>query len=81
MSAPHFLRSFKRDAFMGWLERNGATLAEPTNPYEVLRYRMWAPGDKGRPSTHIVYKRGNDTLTYQGHSRTHYEAFARGGDA
>lgn len=77
MSAPHFLKSFKREQFMQWLERNNATLAEATNPYEVVRYRMWVPTDKARPSTHIVYKRGNGTLTYQGHSRTHYEVFAK----
>ena len=75
--APHFLRIFKRDDFMTWLERNGATLTEVTNPFEVVRYRMWVPTDKGRPSTHIVYKRKNDTLTYQGASRQHYETFAK----
>ena len=77
MTAPHFLKDFKRESFMQWLERNNATLSEPTNPYEVLRYRMWVPADKARPSTHIVYKRGNGTLTYQGHSKTHYETFAK----
>lgn len=75
--APHFLASFKRAGFLSWLERNGATLVEATNPYEVVRYRMWVPTDKGRPSTHIVYKRRNETLTYQGHSRKHYETFLR----
>lgn len=77
MSAPHFLRDFKRDKFLDWLERNGATLTEVTNPFEVVRYRMWVPADKSRPSTHIVYKRKNDTLTYQGASRQHYETFAK----
>lgn len=76
MSAPHFLRQFKRDRFFDWLESNGASLLETTNPYEVVRYRMWVPTDTGRPSTHIVYRRGNDTLTYSGASRAHYEAFA-----
>lgn len=77
MSAPHFLRDFKRDRFLDWLERNGATLAEATNPFEVVRYRMWVPTDKARPSTHIVYKRKNETLTYQGSSRHHYESFVK----
>lgn len=77
MSAPHFLREFKRAAFFEWLERNGATLVELTNPYEVVRYRMWVLSDKSRPSTHIIYKRKNDTLTYQGASRQHYETFAK----
>lgn len=74
MSAPHELRSFKRFEFMDWLERNGASLCEPTNPFEVLRYKMWTAADTGRPSTHIIYKRKNDTLTYGGSSRAHYEA-------
>jgi hypothetical protein len=74
--APHFRKQFKRDGFMSWLERNGATLADITNPYEVVRYKMWAPEDKTRPSTHIVYVRGNETLTYTGHARQHYETFA-----
>ena len=75
MNAPHALRQFKRDAFMSWLEARGASLAELTNPYEVVRYKMWTLEDKSRPSTHIVYKRGNDTLTYTGQARKHYETF------
>lgn len=72
--APHDVKRFKRSEFMDWLERNGATVVEPTNPYEVLRYKMWTDGDASRPSTHIVYRRKNDTLTYGGSSRAHYEA-------
>lgn len=79
MAAPHNLKQFKRDRFLDWLDRNGASLAEPTNPYEVVRYKMWTPEDTTRPSTHIVYRRGNDTLTYQGASRKHYETFVAGG--
>ncbi len=75
-SAPHHLADFKREGFLSWLERNGATLADLTNPFEVVRYRMWVPSDKSRPSTHIIYKRKNDTLTYQGASQKHYETFA-----
>lgn len=74
MSAPHELKRFKRDAFISWLEANGATLCEPTNQYEVLRYRMWGGADQSRPTTHIIYKRKNNTLTYSGESRAHYEA-------
>lgn len=73
MSAPHHLKHLKRDAFMAWLEQNGASLCEPTNPFEVLRYKMWTADDAKRPSTHIIYKRKNDTLTYGGRSRAHYE--------
>lgn len=75
MTAPHHIRAFKRGDFMLWLERRGASLADITNPYEVVRYKMWTSEDKARPSTHIVYKRGNDTLTYTGQARKHYENF------
>jgi hypothetical protein len=71
--APHSLKKFDRARFMAWVEDNGGSLSEPTNPYEVVRYRMWCDGDTSRPSTHIVYKRKNDTLTYGGASRSHYE--------
>ena len=73
MSAPHSLRTFKRDEFLEWLESNGATVLEPTNPYEVVRYRKWCEGDGSRPSTHIIYKRKDGSLTYAGQSREHYE--------
>jgi hypothetical protein len=75
MGAPHHIRNLKRADFMAWLENAGASLAEPTNPFEVVRYRMWCEGDTSRPSTHIVYKRKNDTLTWAGQSRTHYDRF------
>ena len=73
MSAPHSLKQLKRDQFLDWLEANGATVQEPTNPFEVIRYRMWCDGDRSRPSTHIIYRRNNDTLTWAGRSREHYE--------
>ncbi len=75
MTAPHSLKQFKRDDFLGWLEGRGASLTELTNQYEVVRYRMWTPTDKARPSTHIIYKRENGSLTYTGSARQHYESF------
>jgi len=75
MTAPHNIKQLSRDDFMTWLEARGATLSDLTNPYEVVRYRMWTPADKSRPSTHIIYKRGNGSLTYQGMTRQHYESF------
>lgn len=73
MTAPHTLKKLKRAEFMDWLEANGATVLEPTNQYEVVRYRKWCDGDGARPSTHIIYKRNDGTLTYAGQSRAHYE--------
>ncbi len=75
-NAPHSMRKFDRDGFMAWLDDNGGIVLEPTNEYEVLRYRKWCEGDTSRPSTHIVYRRKDGTLTYTGQSRQHYEAFA-----
>lgn len=74
MTAPHNLKQLNRDGFLEWLEANGATVMEPTNPYEVVRYRKWCDGDKARPSTHIIYKRNDGSLTYHGQSRAHYES-------
>lgn len=76
MSAPHTIKKLDRDGFLEWLERNGATISEPTNEYEVVRYRRWTPEDKSRPSTHIIYRRNNGTLTYTGQARSDYEEFA-----
>lgn len=73
--APHILRKFDRDAFMDWLDGVGAIVLEPTNEFEVIRYRKWCDNDTSRPSTHIVYRRKDGTLTYTGASRAHYEAF------
>jgi len=76
MSAPHVLKKLLRDEFMEWLEANGASIVEPTNQYEVVRYKRWTDADKSRPSTHIIYVRSNGTLTYTGQARGHYEEFA-----
>lgn len=71
--APMHTKKFKRDQFLGWLERQGAQVLETTNPWELVRYKAWMPDDTKRPSTHIVYARGDGTLTYTGASRQHYE--------
>lgn len=71
--APHTFKKLKRDEFLEWLEANGATVVEPTNPFEVIRYRKWCEGDRARPSTHIIYQRKDGTLTWGGQSRSHYE--------
>lgn len=70
--APHMLKHFKRDQFMDWLDINGGTVLETTNEYEVIRYRKWCDGDGSRPTTHIVYRRRDGSLTYTGKSREHY---------
>jgi hypothetical protein len=76
MSAPHTLQMFDRDGFLEWLEVNGASISEPTNEYEVVRYKRWTVENTKRPATHIIYRRGNGTLTYTGRSRADYEEFS-----
>jgi hypothetical protein len=76
--APHLLRDFDREGFFNWLYAVNATLAEPTNEYEVIRYRRWGLQNASRPETHIVYRRGDGTLTYTGNSRQDYEDFING---
>lgn len=78
MGAPHELKRMKREEFLAWIEACGGTLCEPTNPYEVVRYLMWSEASKSRPATHIIYRRNNNTLTYSGESRRHYEMMLDG---
>lgn len=74
-TAPAKIKQFDRSGFMDWLAERGAVLMEPTNPYEVIRYRMWVKKDTSRPSTHIVYRRADDSLTYVGASLDHYREY------
>lgn len=68
---------FKVAAFAQWLTANGAEICQPTNPYEVIRYRAYTPGAT-KAGTHIVYAKDTGALTFAGVTRAHYEAFLRG---
>ena len=43
-------------AFTEWLRDNGALIQEPTNPYEVLRYKL-------HDATHVIYRNKAGRLT------------------
>lgn len=68
---------FKTAEFAAWLETQGAEVGMPTNQYEVIRYRAYAPGGL-KADTHIVYAKESGLLTFSGGTRTHYEAFMAG---
>lgn len=68
---PGNLTQFNAAAFAKYLDEQGATVLEPTNPYEVVRYRV-------NKATHIVYRKANGNLTYTGWSNKHYKDFMRG---
>ena len=57
--------------FRAWLSENGAEVLEPTNPYEVIRFRT-ANG------TSIIYRKDNGQQTFTGESGAALKAFREG---
>lgn len=57
--------------FVKWLSAAGAELLEPTNPWELLRFR-------GNGETSIIYKNSAGKITFTGDSRKAFEAFSEG---
>lgn len=57
-----------------WLEEAGAEFLNPTNPYEVLRYKV-----AGFLS--IVYRKKSGQLTFTGQSRQHWRKACEGAPA
>jgi hypothetical protein len=55
-----------------FLIENGATIADPTNSYEVLRYKLNGSG------TVVIYRRGNGTLNIPDAARDHLKCFELG---
>lgn len=76
-SLPMRRAQFDMQGFAGWLANNGAEVAAPTNPYEVIRYRAYQPG-RTRAATHVVYAKDNGLLNFQGLSSEHYMHFQDG---
>lgn len=70
-------QQFKTADFAAWLSAQGAEVAPPTNPYEVVRYRAFWNGSK-RAITHVVYAKDSGLLTYTSGSAEHYDAFVAG---
>jgi len=70
-------QQFRTAKFLAWLAANGAEVGQPTNPYEVVRYRAYGR-QGGKAETHIVYAKENGLLTFTGNSRLHYENYVAG---
>lgn len=77
MTPPVRRAQFKVGDFAAWLASQGAEIGQPTNPYELIRYRAFWQGS-AKAATHIVYTKDNGLLTYMGGSRAHYQAFLDG---
>ena len=80
---PVWLKDFDLVGFEEYLEREGALVLSPTNPYEVIRYRTKEVKlvDENvvseRWTTHIVYRKDIGRLTYTSWSGKHYKDFLR----
>jgi hypothetical protein len=79
MTPPVRRQQFKFADFAAYLAKHGAEIGQPTNPYEVIRYRAFWQGS-AKAVTHIVYAKENGLLTYMGGSCSHYQAFLDGDD-
>lgn len=67
--APHITRKGK--AFRDWLSANGAQVLEPTNEWELIRFKS----DSG---TSVIYKDKGSRLTFTGEALKAWEAFKHG---
>lgn len=65
---PSSRKTFDTLGFAKHLTAIGAEMKDPTNVWEVVRY-------KADGATHIVYMKANGALTYTGDSKAHYTNF------
>jgi hypothetical protein len=70
-------RDFDVQGFLAFVAAEGGEVCNPTNPYEVVRYRAYWRGTK-QAATHIVYAKENGLLTWMHGSKGHYRAFLDG---
>jgi len=81
---PENLYALKKGDFLIYLENEGALVLDPTNPYEVVRYKtneektVDKEGTGSGLFTHVIYKKLSGRLTYTGWSNKHYGDFLRG---
>lgn len=68
---------FRVSNFAAWLAQNGAEVASPTNPYELIRYRAYE-AKKGKATVNVVYRKENGLITFTANSRKHYQLFLDG---
>lgn len=60
----------KADKFKQYLQQSGAEILEPTNPYEVVRFRTVN-------GVSIIYKNKRGSLTFTGEAEEAYERMER----
>jgi hypothetical protein len=77
MSLPIRRKQFDVQGFLAFLAANGCEIGQPTNPYEVVRYKAYHAGSK-RPHTQVVYAKETGLLTWTGATQGHYRAFLSG---
>ena len=63
--------------FLAFVGDQGGEIGQPTNPYEVVRYRAYWRGTK-TSAVHVVYAKESGLLTWTGGSEGHYRAFLDG---
>lgn len=78
MSLPIRRKDFDVAGFLAYVKEHGGEVGQPTNPYEVVRYRAYWRFTT-QASVHVVYAKDNGLLTFTGGSKGHYRAFLAGG--
>ncbi len=68
---------FDVGGFLAYVAQQGGEIGQPTNPYEVCRYRAYWRFTT-QSSVHVVYAKDNGLLTFTGGSVGHYRAFLAG---
>lgn len=61
-----------RQKISSFLIENGAAIIDPTNPYEVMRYKMNGSG------VVVIYRKGNGDLNVPDAARDHLKCFEQG---
>lgn len=70
-------KDFDVAGFLAYVKEQGGEISQPTNPYEVVRYRAYWRFTT-QASVHVVYAKDNGLLTFTGGSKGHYRAFMTG---
>lgn len=78
-SLPIRRKDFDVAGFLSFIAKSGGEVMQPTNPYEVVRYRAYWRGTN-KASVYIVYAKENGLLTFTNGSHEHYRAFLSGTD-
>ncbi len=68
---------FDVGGFLAYVAQQGGEIGQPTNPYEVCRYRAYWRGTN-TSAVHVVYAKESGLLTFTGGSKGHYRAYLDG---